>query len=156
MEALSLKELQGFILQAKKTTLNNGQTRPLYLQANARERQFDDGPLSFHDGWIGGNYFIGQETVRYGGEAVWGMNYFGRIIRPDQITFAQVGLIVRESLVRMYSEGWLLGGFEYTLGEFHYSDSNQGEFEFFTGKEFISKQGEVVYELVYQGGLLKP
>ncbi|MEE4195969.1 MAG: DUF5680 domain-containing protein, partial [Anaerolineae bacterium] len=36
-----------------------------------------------------------------------------------------------------------------------YTDTSEGEFTSFTGKEWITRGGEVVYELVYHGGLVK-
>jgi hypothetical protein len=104
---------------------------------------------------LGESDFIGQEAVYYQHQVVWAMNYLGRILNPARITSAQAGAMIKTSLSRMYAEGRFLGGFEHTEGELTYVDSSDGDVEFFTGREWISRNGEVVYELVYHGGLIK-
>jgi hypothetical protein len=84
------------------------------------------------------------------------MNYYGRIIDPEKITAAEAGKIIKESLSRLYQEGRFLGGFECALDGSRYTDTNQGNPESFTGKEWITRDAEKVYELVYHGGLVKP
>jgi hypothetical protein len=99
--------------------------------------------------------FIGEEAVYFRGQVVWAMNYFGRIVQPDQITAAQAGHVIKVSLSKMYAEGRFLGGFKYRVDDFVYTDTSEGNVEFFQGKEWIALGGEVVYELVYHGGLIK-
>lgn len=72
---------------------------------------------------------------------------------PQKITPAQVGVIFRQSLSKMYQSGRFLVGFQHTLGEFNYMDTNHGEPLYFTGREWIDLNGEEVYQLVYHGGL---
>lgn len=55
----------------------------------------------------------------------------------------------------MYSEGRFLGGFEHRQDQFLYSDKNEGDVISFRGRETIQREGVVVYELVYHGGLIK-
>ena len=83
------------------------------------------------------------------------MNYSGCILLPDLITAEQAGYMNKASLSRMYTENRFLGWFTYTEGEYTYTDTNGGEFTHFTGKENIIRGGQVAYELVYHGGLIK-
>ncbi|MGQ9622926.1 MAG: DUF5680 domain-containing protein [Candidatus Caldatribacteriaceae bacterium] len=85
----------------------------------------------------------------------WAMNYFGRILRPEHITSAEAGRMIKVSLLKLYAEGWFLVGFEHTEGELTYTDTNEGDIEFFVGRKWISHGGLVVYELLYHGGLIK-
>jgi hypothetical protein len=64
--------------------------------------------------------------------------------------------VIRVSLSEMYKEGRFLGGFEHRVDDYVYTDTSEGTHEHFTGKEWITYQGIVVYELVYHGGLVKP
>ena len=83
------------------------------------------------------------------------MNYWGRCSRQDRITSAQAGQVIQHSLSRMYAEDRFLGGFEHQDGDFTYVDTNSGDVTFFTGREVITRDDEVVYELVYHGGIVK-
>ena len=86
---------------------------------------------------------------------VWGRNYFGVIIRPDTITSSQAGQMIMKSLSRLYTEGRFLGGFAHQEGSLRYVDQNTGDVRSFQGREYISLADEVVYELLYHGGLLQ-
>ena len=83
------------------------------------------------------------------------MNYFGVILKPEQITSAQAGAMIKKSLTRLYAEGRFLGRFAHQEGLLTYSDENEGDVSRFRGREHISRDGEVVYELVYHGGVLR-
>ena len=83
------------------------------------------------------------------------MNYYGRILEPSLITAAEAGQMIQKSLSALYQEGRFLGGFQYTLGQDTYVDTNEGDTASFTGKEWITRNGVKVYELVYHGGLIK-
>jgi hypothetical protein len=63
--------------------------------------------------------------------------------------------VIKASLSALYAEGRFLGGFEFEMDGFVYTDTNEGDAVHFTGKEWISQQGIRVYELVYHGGLIK-
>jgi hypothetical protein len=83
------------------------------------------------------------------------MNYYGRILRPDLITAAQAGGMIKASLSRMYMEGRFLGGFEHTEADLTYLDSSDGNVDSFHGRESILRGQETAYELDYHGGLIK-
>ena len=67
----------------------------------------------------------------------------------------QAGQIIKQSLSKLYEEGRFLGGFTHTVGAFSYTDTSQGDLNAFTGKEWITRDGVTVYELVYHGGMIK-
>lgn len=152
---LSLQALHDFIVKAKTATYVGDGKPAASCRPNSHDLAFSDGEFSYLDSYFGGWDFIGEEVVYYKGEAVWAMNYYGRVIQPEKITAAEAGQTIKASLSQMYMEGRFLGGFDYTHGDFHYTDTSEGEFTSFTGKEWITLDGEVVYELVYHGGLIK-
>jgi len=122
----------------------------------SHDLQFRDGDFFYLDSYFGGADFLGQEVVYYKDEPVWAMNYYGRILEPDMIEAAEAGRIIQQSLSAMYEEeGRFLGGFEYDTGDGTYTDTSEGDLTHFTGKEWITREGVRVYELVYHGGLIK-
>ena len=76
-------------------------------------------------------------------------------LEPSRITAAEAGLVIKESLSGMYATGRFLGGWVHDTDNGIYTDTNQGDFTSFTGKEWISRDGILVYELHYHGGLIK-
>jgi hypothetical protein len=146
--------LHDFIVRAKSVTyIGNGQPVPA-CRSGSHDLKFSEGDWSYHDSYFGGRDFIGEEVVYYEGKPVWAMNYYGHILRPDLITPAQTGQVLKASLSKMYSEGRFLGGFEYRHEGFIYHDASEGDVTCLRGREFISRRGETVYELVYHGGVI--
>jgi hypothetical protein len=155
MQDSSLEQLEKFIVKAKAATYVGGGAKSPPCRPGSHDLQFRDGDFAYLDSYFGGADFIGQEVVYYRDEPVWAMNYYGRIIEPDMIEAAEAGSIIQQSLSVMYEEGRFLGGFQYDTGDGVYVDTNRGDMASFTGKEWITRQSVVVYELVYHGGLIK-
>jgi hypothetical protein len=114
-----------------------------------------EGDWAYHDSYFGESDFLGQEIVYYQMIPVWGMNYYGRLLRPDLATAEQMGRMIMTSLSKMYEENRFLGGFEHIEGRFKYIDSSDGEVSAFQGTESIYLNDELVYRLVYHGGLIQ-
>ena len=155
MKDLSLDALEQFIIQAKRATYVGSGQKLLSYRLGSQDLQFFDGDWAYHDSYVGESDFMGEEVVYYQKTPVWGENYFGYILKPEKITSAQAGHVIKESLSAMYAEGRFLGRFEYALDQFTYVDTNDGDFRLFRGKEWIELEGEIVYELVYHGGLIR-
>lgn len=155
MERFDVATLEQFIVRAKQNTYAGGGKKLLPYRLGSRDLQFAESDWAYHDSYLGESDFLGQEIVYYQREPVWGMNYFGVILRPDKITSAQAGEMIQKSLMRLYAEGRFLGRFEHQDGRLTYHDENEGDVASFRGKEQISADGEVVYELVYHGGILR-
>lgn len=155
MEHFSLDTLQQFIVNAKRATYVGSGQKLLSYRLGSQDLQFFDGEWAYHDSYVGESDFMGEELVYYHKKPVWGENYFGYILKPELITSAQAGQVIKASLTAMYAEGRFLGGFECVLDQFKYVDTNDGDFRLFRGKEWIERNGEVVYELVYHGGLIR-
>jgi hypothetical protein len=155
MSNLSLPELHAFIVRAKAATYVGGGAKTQSCRPASHDLQFVDGGWAYLDSYFGGTDFIGEETVWYAGNPVWAMNYYGYILRPELITPAQAGQMIKASLSRMYTQNRFLGGFRHSEGSFVYIDTSQGEVGRFTGREWIECDGIQAYELVYHGGLIK-
>jgi hypothetical protein len=155
METVPLEVLEQFIVRAKQTTYVGGGKKLLPYRLGSKDLQFAEGDWIYHDSYLGESNFIGQEIVYYRLQPVWGMNYFGRILRLERITSPQAGEMIMKSLSRLYAEGRFLGGFEYIEEELKYIDNNDGDVRAFRGQEWIYRNDELVYKLDYHGGLLQ-
>ncbi len=125
----------------------------------AHDLRHAEGPWSYLDSYFGGTDFLGQEVVWHRGRPVWAMNYHGAILNDAAITAAEAGEVIRAALSALYREGRFLGGFRYRHSDFTYEDTTTGSVDAFTGRETISSDAgrdtEVVYHLVYHGGLIR-
>jgi hypothetical protein len=155
MQDLTLEQLEAFIVKAKAATYVGDGAKSLSCRPASHDLQFQDGDFAYLDSYFGGADFVGEEVVYYKGEPVWAMNYYGRILKPDMIEAFEAGSIIKQSLTEMYKEGRFLGGFEHDTGAGIYTDTSEGDVASFTGKEWITRQGVIVYDLVYHGGVIK-
>lgn len=155
MSDLALERLNVFIVKAKAATYVGGGARSPSCRPGSHDLEFHEGAFSYLDSYFGGTDFLGQEVVYYDDEPVWAMNYYGRILEPAMITAEEAGRIIQESLSKMYEEGRFLGGFEHDTGNGVYVDTSEGDVASFTGREWITRGGVKVYELIYHGGLVK-
>jgi hypothetical protein len=154
MPDFSLEQLNAFIVHAKaKTYIGSGEESPSCRPAS-RDLKYAEGDFTYLDSYFGGADFIGEEVVYFQGKPVWAENYYGRLLEPGMISAAGAGLILKESLSRMYQEGRFLGGFSYQTDTGHYTDTNSGSLTAFAGKEWIAIDQVKVYELDYHGGLI--
>lgn len=155
MELPQMDDLVKFILRAKQATYVGSGKKLLPYRLGSHDLQYHEADWAYHDSYVGENDFMGEEIVYYRGKVVWGMNYYGRILQPEKITSAQAGNVIKQSLTKMYQSGRFLGGFINTVDEYMYHDTNKGDPQYFTGKEWIEVDGEIVYSLDYHGGLIR-
>lgn len=152
---VDLEALHAFIVRAKSATyVGDGEHTPS-CRTGSHDLRFTDGEWAYHDSYFGGTDFIGEEVVYFAEQPVWAMNYYGRIVRDDLLTAAQAGQMIKASLSRMYREGRFLGGFEHQENDLTYIDASEGSADFFQGRELIRREQNVVYELLYHGGLIR-
>jgi hypothetical protein len=150
-----LEEMEQFIVRAKNATYVGSGQKLLPYRLGSTDLQFQQGVWAYHDSYFGESDFIGQEVVYLRKQPVWAMNYYGRLLRPDRITAADIGQMIKASLTKMYAEGRFLGGFEHNEDDLKYLDHNDGNTSYFEGVERIFQRDELVYELAYHGGLIK-
>jgi hypothetical protein len=153
--AVNLNDLNTFIVRAKAASYVGGGEQVAPCRIGSHDLRFTDGEWAYHDSYFGGTDFIGEEVVYYAEKPVWAMNYYGQILRDDLLTGAQAGQMIKASLSRMYQEGRFLGGFTHTENDLTYTDSSEGSPDRFRGREIIQCKQELVYELVYHGGLIR-
>lgn len=149
------EQLHTFIVRAKAATYVGSGAHSTSSRPGSHDLQYSEGDWLYIDSYFGGTDFIGEEAVFFEGKPVWAMNYYGYILRPELISAAQAGQMIKASLARMYAEGRFLGGFRHSEGDLTYIDTSQGDFSHFHGWEWIERIGVKAYELVYHGGLIK-
>lgn len=154
MTSFTIDQLTAFIVRAKAVSYVGSGAPAQASRPGSHDLQFREGDFAYLDSYFGGSDFIGEEVVYYQERPVWAMNYYGRIIEPTLITGAETGQVIKASLSKMYLQGRFLGGFEYTLADDTYTDTNTGDVQSFTGLEWIVRRKVKVYELVYHGGLI--
>ncbi|MBC2774064.1 hypothetical protein H6M51_14465 [Rhizobium sp. AQ_MP] len=152
-----MESLERFIIEAKAATYISGK-RPqaLATRVGAKDIFYDQGALRYLDSHYGGTDFLGQEVVWQDERPVWAMNYYGRILDPSRFDGERAGIVIKQALTALYQEKRFLGGFTYqhSLGE--YVDQSVGDYTSFLGVERILLADRTVYQLDYQGGLIKP
>lgn len=149
-----LDRLHDFILAAKSATYIGGGEPVHSCRPQSHDLAFSQGAFSYLDSYFGGSDFIGQEIVYENEIPVWAMNYYGVIRQPDKINGPETGAMIKASLSQMYATGRFLGGWEHRKGNLTYYDTSLGDLSYFSGREWIEKEDELVYELVYHGGLI--
>jgi hypothetical protein len=152
---IDINELNAFIVKAKSATYVGNGEPTTSCRVGSHDLRFTDGKWTYLDSYFGGTDFIGEEVVFWADKPVWAMNYYGRILRDDLITGSQTGQIIKASLSLMYKEGRFLGGFQHSEHQFTYEDTSEGNADHFHGREIIRYEQDIVYELVYHGGLVR-
>ena len=151
---IDLERLHHFIISAKAATYVGDGKAAVSCREGSHDLAYNNGDFSYLDSYFGGDKFIGQEVVYNHNQPVWGMNYYGRILMPEKITAPEAGAMIKASLSRLYASGRFLGGWVYHQDHLTYHDTTTGDLTHFTGYEWIEKDGDKVYELIYQGGLI--
>jgi hypothetical protein len=155
MDKHLIPQMEQFIVLAKRATYVGGGDKLLPYRLGSKDLQFKEGAWVYHDSYLGESDFIGQEVVYYQLEPVWGMNYYGRLLRPDHASAQEMGQMIMKSLTEMYKHNRFLGGFEYADGDLRYVDRSEGPVTAFEGREQIYRDDELVYQLLYHGGLIQ-
>ncbi len=154
MNIVSLTDLNAFIVRAKARTYAGNAKASFSYRPFSHDIQYHEDNFAYMDSYFGGTDFLGQEVVYFQHKPVWAMNYYGRILLPKIIDSSIAGQIIKTSLSELYKQGRFLGGFEYTLGEYIYTDTNEGTVASFTGQEWITSHNNRAYELAYHGGMI--
>lgn len=142
-----------FLKKAKQNTYAGGGDLTTPSRNTSKDLHFAEGDFVYLDSYLGDFNFIGEEAVWYKGKAIWGMNYYGRMLIPEIPNGFSTCL--KNALLEVPEEMPFRGPEEYISNQFVYNCTVEGEIEWFRGKEFISYQGKRIYQLYFHGGALK-
>lgn len=146
----NIEQLIEFRLEANVNTYAAYANETESTRLDSRDFTYSDGAYTYHDTYVGGEQFAGEEAIWYKGKAHWAMNYAGRVI--DQ-QFS--GDFLKEALRSADRKMPCRGPEYYRSGEYIYKCNMVGDFTWFQGYEEIYCNNGKVYECYFHGGLMK-
>lgn len=145
-----IDELISFRLEANVKTYAAFMNEVDATRPNSHDFSYEQGRYMYHDTYVGGDEFAGEEAIWKDGNAVYAMNYMGRVLADG---FS--GNFLKEALRAADTKMPYRGPELYQSGEYTYRCKVTGDFTWFQGNEEIYQGDYKVYECVFHGGLLK-
>ena len=146
----NIQKLIEFRLEANVNTYAAYMNETASTRLDSHDFSYSNCPYTYHDTYVGGEQFGGEEAVWLDGKAQYAMNYFGRVLGQQ---FS--GDFLKEALRHANCEMPYRGPEYYQSGEYTYKCSVAGGICWFQGYEEIYWNTEKVYECYFHGGLLK-
>ncbi len=151
---MDLRELERFIVAAReRTCLGQGQRLPPE-RPGAVELVYRESGLTYRDSYFGQKRLFGQEVVRRAGTAIWVMNYAIDILPTSRPAEELASFLQRAQLSR-YRERRLLGPHSFQERSLRYEDQNIGGLDLFQGEIVVYDDGQAIFRMPYQGGLVR-
>jgi len=150
-----------FLLDAKRHTYAAGGGASAAVVApllpGSHQLDYSDGPFFYRDVYYGGAYFVGQETVYYEQQPVWSMVYAGGFTTAVQSgeEEGRIGAFLQAAMRQVTPQRPYRGPDELRQPPYIYTDETHGDLARFWGLETITREGVLVYDLRYQGGVLR-
>ncbi len=149
-EPNQIDEIIRFRLEANVNTYAAFMNETDSTRLDSQDFRYEKGEYVYHDTYVGGEQFAGEEAVWKCGKAVYAMNYMGRVLGEN---FS--GNFLKEALRNADFKMPYRGPEYYQAGEYTYKCKVTGDINWFQGHEEIY-WGEIkVYECYFHGGLLK-
>lgn len=139
--------MTAFLLRAKRATYAGGGVEGNPSRQASHDLRYTEGQFSYHDTYLGGAAFAGEEALWDEGVPFWAMNYVGRLVGPG---FS--GDFLKECLALAPADRPFRGPSVHQNGEFLYHCAVSGDFGWFEGREEIFRQGQLIYECRFHGG----
>lgn len=145
-----INEIISFRLEANVNTYAAFMNETSSTRLDSHDYRYENGEFVYHDTYVGGEQFAGEEAVWKSGKAVYAMNYMGRVLSEK---FS--GNFLKEALRNADFKMPYRGPEYYQAGEYTYKCKVSGDISWFQGQEEIYWCEEKVYECYFHGGLLK-
>lgn len=145
-----ISKLIDFRLEANVNTYAAYMNEVPGTRHDSHDFSYTSGPYTYHDTYVGGEQFAGEEAIWYDGKIQYAMNYLGRVL--DQ-QFS--GDFLKEALRKADKNMPYRGPEYYQSGEYTYKCSVTGDIGWFQGYEEIYCNNVRVYECYFHGGLMK-
>jgi hypothetical protein len=139
-----------FLIRAKQATYAGKGAETTSSRIGSHDLVYQEDNLMYYDTYLGGDRFAGEEALWISDIPYWSMNYVGRVIGNH---FS--GDFLKEALLHVPCEKPYRGPEKYENGDYTYSCSVDGDFDWFQGKETIDYQGKLIYECYFHGGMIK-
>lgn len=149
-EESDISRLIDFRLEANVNTYAAYMNETASTRLDSHDFSYSNGPYTYHDTYVGGEQFAGEEAIWLDGKSQYAMNYTGRVL--DQ-RFS--GDFLKEALRKADRSMPYRGPEYYQSGEYTYKCNVTGDFRWFQGYEEIYCNNIRVYECYFHGGLMK-
>jgi hypothetical protein len=151
---INTKELSNFLVKAKFATYASGDENMKIVNSDKSTTiVFEDGDWEYHDNYFGGEPYGGREVVFYKDLPVYMMVYYGKVY-SDVENIGEVYQVLMNALKLISADAPYRGPKEYVEGNMIYTNKYTGDVTYFSGSEAITKDGNVIYEASYIGGLV--
>lgn len=151
--------LKSFLVDAKRNTYaSQGDDASVEPSLNgSKQLEYRDGDYFYRDIYFGFAFFIGQETVEIQNSPVWSMVYSGGVLLPEanRDTIAPIYSFLQEALQLNDAHSIYRGPKHFQSGHYTFTNESDGNLDSFHGVEIILLDGQKVYELRYNGGLIR-
>ena len=144
------KSIVSFLIRAKQATYAGKGAETASSRIASHDLIYREDPLMYYDTYLGGDRFAGEEALWIADVPYWSMNYIGRVTGNP---FS--GDFLKEALLHVPEDMPYRGPEKYVNGDYCYSCSAEGDFDWFHGKETICYRGNQIYECRFHGGLIK-
>ena len=145
-----IDEFIDFRLEANKNTYAGFMNETDSTRLDSHDFRYEKGSYVYHDTYVGGEQFAGEEAIWKNGKSVYAMNYLGRVL-SDRFS----GNFLKEALRNADHNMPYRGPEYYPSGEYLYKCKVSGDFSWFQGYEEIYHKDEKVYECFFHGGLMR-
>ena len=145
-----LNEIIKFRLEANVNTYAAFMNEVESTRLDSHDFRYENGGYTYHDTYVGGEQFAGEEAVWKKGKAVYAMNYMGRVLGKE---FS--GNFLKDALRHADMKMPYRGPEYYEDGEYRYKCSVNGDLTWFQGYEEIYWKEEKVYECYFHGGITR-
>ncbi|MDO5435318.1 MAG: DUF5680 domain-containing protein [Clostridia bacterium] len=142
-----LEKLIAFRLEANVNTYAAYMNGTGSTRFDSHDFSYSRGAYAYHDTYVGGEKFAGEEAIWHEGKACYAMNYMGRVLGQR---FS--GDFLKEALRHANRKMPYRGPEYYQAGEYTYKCSVTGDLTWFQGAEEIYCGDEKVYECCFHGG----
>lgn len=150
VEISDVDKLIWFRLEANANTYAAFMNEVSSTRLDSHDFRYEKGDFTYHDTYVGGEQFAGEEAIWEKGKAVYAMNYVGRVLDEK---FS--GNFLKEALRAAKEDMPYRGPAYYQSGEYLYQSKVNGDINWFQGYEEIYCNNLKVYECYFHGGLMK-
>ena len=154
-------DLAAFLVEAKRRTyagLDDDATVVTPVLAGSKQLEHRAAPYAYRDIYFGMGFFVGQETVSRADRVIWSMSYSGGACADitDRDTFLAIYKFLRQALLGVSTGEPYRGPRLFEQAGLIYRNEVEGSLDRFHGIERIERRdGALLYELQYSGGLLR-
>lgn len=145
-----IDELIAFRLEANVNTYAACMNKAQSTRLDSHDFCYQSGRYTYHDTYVGGEQFAGEEAIWKDGKSAYAMNYMGRVLQKE---FS--GNFLKDALRHASKQMPYRGPDHYSDGEYTYKCTVTGDFSWFQGYEEIFWNDVKVYECFFHGGAVR-